>query len=247
MKHFFTFFFVFLSICVNAQQPTQAEQSIYKYKLGVDIPILSIGVGSGVASYFLYKKKTPITLEEIQALSPTQVNKFDRSAIYRNSNGAKITSDVFYYTASLSPALLFIDKKIRKDWEYVLPMWAEVYGLTSALTLLTKELADRKRPYVYNPSIDNYSKIDKSATASFFSGHTSVVAANSFFVAKVYADYHPDAKLKPLVWTLAALTPAITGLCRYGAGKHFFTDILVGYAVGASIGVLVPHLHHRKF
>lgn len=224
-------------------QQSAPETQMYKYKLGVDIPILSIGIGSGIASYILYKKKTPINLEEINALKPEQVNKFDRSAIYRNSNGAKIASDVFYYSASLAPALLFIDKNVRKDWKYVLPMWAEVYGLTSALTLLTKELADRKRPYVYNQNISAESKISKSSTASFFSGHTSVVAANTFFIAKVYSDYHPDSKFKPLMWTGAALVPAITGLCRYGAGKHFFTDILVGYAVGAAIGVLVPHLH----
>jgi membrane-associated phospholipid phosphatase len=30
---------------------------------------------------------------------------------------------------------------------------------------------------------------------------------------------------------------------RYGGGKHFFSDIIVGYAVGAAIGILVPQLH----
>jgi membrane-associated phospholipid phosphatase len=49
------------------------------------------------------------------------------------------------------------------------------------------------------------------------------------------------------MWTSAALIPAITGLCRYGAGKHFFTDILVGYAIGSAVGILVPQLHKRKF
>jgi hypothetical protein len=246
MKKISLLFFITLNIIFSAfAQQNNTETSMYKYKLGVDIPILGISMGSGIASYFLYKKKTPISIEEINALQPQQVNKFDRSAIYHHSKGANISSDVFYYASSLSPALLFIDKKVRNDWKYVLPMWAEVYGLTSALTLLTKELADRKRPYVYNQNLSAESKVSKSATASFFSGHTSVTAANTFFIAKVFADYHPDSKFKPLMWTGAALVPAITGLCRYGAGKHFFTDILVGYAVGATIGILVPHLHKR--
>ena len=30
---------------------------------------------------------------------------------------------------------------------------------------------------------------------------------------------------------------------RIRAGKHFLTDNLVGYAVGATVGVLVPRLH----
>lgn len=237
-----------LTICavapLNAQQ-NQAE-SIYKFKLGVDIPILSIGVASGITSFILHKKKKPLTIDEINALKPEQVNKFDRSAIYRTSKGASISSDVFYYSMSAAPALLFIDKNVRRDWKYILPMWAEVYGLTSALTLLTKELANRKRPYVYNQNIPAENKTNKSAKSSFFSGHTSVVAANTFFIAKVYSDYHPESKFKPLMWTGAAILPAITGLCRYGAGKHFFTDILVGCAVGATVGILVPHLHKRK-
>lgn len=247
MKKLLIFVFIFATLFSTFAQQNQQEESIYKFKLGVDIPILSIGVASGITSFILHKKKTPLSIDEINALKPEQVNKFDRSAIFHTSKGASISSDVFYYTASVAPALLFIDKNVRKDWKYVLPMWAEVYGLTSALTLLTKELAHRKRPYVYNQNLSAESKVSKDATSSFFSGHTSVVAANTFFVAKVFADYHPDSKFKPLMWTGAALVPAITGLCRYGAGKHFFTDILVGYAVGATIGVLVPHLHRRKF
>ena len=33
------------------------------------------------------------------------------------------------------------------------------------------------------------------------------------------------------------------GFCRLKAGKHFLSDNLLGYAVGASIGVAVPQLH----
>lgn len=174
------------------------------------------------------------------------VNKFDRSAIFHDNKGAKISSDVLLYGASLAPALMFIDKAVRKEWKYYLPMWIEVYGLTSGLTLMTKEIVKRKRPYVYNDKLSAESKVGKDATASFFSGHTSTTAASTFFMAKVFADLHPDSKFKPLMWTGAALIPAITGLCRYGAGKHFFTDILVGYAIGSAVGILVPQLHKRK-
>jgi membrane-associated phospholipid phosphatase len=37
--------------------------------------------------------------------------------------------------------------------------------------------------------------------------------------------------------------PLTTGLMRYKAGKHFWTDVLIGYAVGALVGVGVPALH----
>ena len=237
-------FLIFFGLNIIAQNDTYISK--YKYKWGVDAPIIGITVGTGAAAYFLHKNKKIITVDEINALSPTMVNKFDRSAIFHDNKGAKISFDVLLYGASLAPALMFIDKAVRKEWKYYLPMWIEVYGLTSGLTLMTKEIVKRKRPYVYNDKLSAESKVGKDATASFFSGHTSTTAASTFFMAKVFADLHPDSKFKPLMWTGAALIPAITGLCRYGAGKHFFTDILVGYAIGSAVGILVPQLHKRK-
>lgn len=39
--------------------------------------------------------------------------------------------------------------------------------------------------------------------------------------------------------------PAAVAYYRIEAGKHFLTDNLVGYAVGATVGVLVPQLHKK--
>jgi len=39
--------------------------------------------------------------------------------------------------------------------------------------------------------------------------------------------------------------PAVTGYLRYEAGRHFPTDILGGYALGALTGVLIPIMHRR--
>ena len=43
----------------------------------------------------------------------------------------------------------------------------------------------------------------------------------------------------------AALVPAAVAYNRIEAGKHFLTDNLVGYAVGATMGILVPQLHKK--
>jgi membrane-associated phospholipid phosphatase len=131
-----------------------------------------------------------------------------------------------------------------------MPIWAETAALTTALTLFTKELAHRNRPYVYSDNFRNNcngSSVSKDATSSFFSGHTSITAASTFFIAMVYTDYHPDSRWKPLVWTGAAILPALTGITRYKAGKHYWTDVITGYAVGALVGTLTPYLHRREF
>lgn len=41
------------------------------------------------------------------------------------------------------------------------------------------------------------------------------------------------------------LSAAFVGYERVCSGEHFPTDVLAGALVGASIGVLVPHLHRH--
>lgn len=246
MKRLITLFVTFILIInVNAQDSLK-RQSVFKYRLGVDIPIGLITVGTGITSLILHKKKQPLTFEELSNLKPTDVNKFDRYAIYQHSKASGIASDVFQYTAMVSPALLFIDKDIRKDWKTVLPIWVETFGLTTALTLFTKELTHRNRPYVYS-DVENGNKYGKDAKSSMWSGHTAITAASTFFIAMVYAEYHPHSRWKPLMWTGAAILPLLTGITRVKAGKHYWTDVLTGYAVGALVGTLTPFLHRREF
>jgi membrane-associated phospholipid phosphatase len=228
-----------------SQDSTQ-RQSVYRFRLGVDIPIGLITLGSGAAGLIMHKKKQPLTFEQISALTPTDVNKFDRYAVYQHSKPSAIASDIFMYAAGASPALLFIDKEIRKDWKTVMPIWMETFAITSALTIFTKELVKRNRPYVYSEA-NNGNKYSKDARSSFWSGHTATTASSTFFIAMVYADYHPDSRWKPLMWTGAAIIPALTALTRVKAGKHYWTDVLTGYAIGALVGTMTPFLHRRQF
>ena len=54
---------------------------------------------------------------------------------------------------------------------------------------------------------------------------------------------NPDSKWKSVIWTLGITLPATTSYLRHNAGKHFPTDVISGYLVGATIGYLVPHFH----
>jgi hypothetical protein len=39
---------------------------------------------------------------------------------------------------------------------------------------------------------------------------------------------------------------AATGYLRIAADSHYFSDVLVGAAVGTAVGLLVPHLLHKE-
>ena len=65
----------------------------------------------------------------------------------------------------------------------------------------------------------------------------------SFSFAEMYADYNPHSKLKPMVWSMCAAFPILTGVLRYKAGKHFWTDVITGYLAGAVVGLATPYVH----
>jgi len=81
---------------------------------------------------------------------------------------------------------------------------------------------------------------------SFYAGHVALVATSTFFMAKVYGDYHPDSKAKWVFYTIAGAATGATAYMRHAAGQHFPTDILLGITQGTLTGILVPHFHKIK-
>ncbi len=105
-------------------------------------------------------------------------------------------------------------------------------------------LTKRARPVAYYDDVPMSERTARGNTDSFFSGHTSVTATASFFMAKVISDYHPELGAKKwLLFTAALIPPAFVGYYRYRGLRHFPTDVMMGTAVGAAVGILVPHLH----
>src|SRR5689334_21140777 len=105
---------------------------------------------------------------------------------------------------------------------------------------------DRYRDCAYADQTTMDQRSRGGAKYSFYAGHVALVATSTFFMAKVYADYHPDSKAKWVFYTLAGGTTALTAYLRYSAGQHFPTDLLLGMAQGTLTGLLVPHFHKNK-
>ena len=139
-----------------------------------------------------------------------------------------------------------IDKKQRHNVLQVYTMYLETMAITGAMFTMTAGTIHRSRPLVYGDKAPLDKRLSAKSQRSFFAGHTAATAAASFFAAKVFSDFNPDSKLKPVVWTVAAATPALVGYLRYRAGMHFLSDNLLGYGLGAATGILVPHLHKKK-
>lgn len=237
--------FVFLICCFPFLGWAQSTGP-YQLSPAVDAPLLSAGLGLSITGFVLDRTTTPLTQQEVDAIDPATNPKFDRYSTRQNSKSARIASDVLFYSAAVAPLGLFANREMRKDWLVIGIMYGETFLLNTGATLITKGTVLRSRPYVFNPDVDPQLKLSKSARHSFFSGHTSTTSSMCFFTAKVWADYHPDSKLKPLVWSLAAAAPAAVGWFRIQGGRHYPSDVITGYAVGALIGWGVPMLHRKK-
>jgi membrane-associated phospholipid phosphatase len=206
--------------------------------------ILGTGTVIGITALLLIDSVEPLTLEEIAALDPEDVNEFDRHGFnpYREAN----SGDRMLAMSYLLPLTFFTYADTRRDWKTLGVMWVETVLLQASINGVFKGAFKRTRPYVYDPDTSLDKKTEKTARLSYYSGHTGTAAANSFFVAKVFNDYLDDWRAKALIWTGAALYPAAVGYLRRDSGHHFRTDVMTGYVFGAAIGILVPHFHRVR-
>lgn len=236
-----TFLFLFVlefnSQCIS--------QKIYNLDWRLDGSVLGSAIALYVSDLILFDNPL-ITFDEINGLDKNQIWSFDRPAIYQFSPSSRTTSDHFRNVLSVAPLALYFSNKMKGNAKEYTVMYIETMALNFGLTQFVKSSVGRVRPFIYNPEIPIEWKIIKTAKRSFFSGHVSHTASLSFLTARVFADLHPDSPLRPVVWASAIVAPALTGYFRYEAGRHFPSDLIIGYAMGAMIGYFMPILHRVK-
>lgn len=225
----------------------QRTASPYRTRFGVDAPVTVGLLGINVLGLSLAKNKDGLTEVEALALSRDDVNRFDRFAAGNYSPDAKRISDYpFYASFAAAPLLMVADGDVRAKFGQVGALYIQTMATTGALFTMATGLIERSRPQSYNSSVALSDRTNRNSTNSFFAGHTAATATATFFAAKVFHDFHPDSPARPFVWAGAAAVPAAVGYLRLRAGKHFLSDNLLGYAVGAGAGILVPQLHKRS-
>ena len=74
-----------------------AKEPIYKLKLGADIPIVAAGTIWSLYAFTKIYNKPLSTIEQIQSLKTSNINTFDRSAIYPYSKSLYRISNYPFY------------------------------------------------------------------------------------------------------------------------------------------------------
>jgi membrane-associated phospholipid phosphatase len=230
----------------NHEIDQHEDVRISPYSLDLTKELAIFGAGGVILGVSLILKNNiaPLTEEEVALLDPMDVNAFDRGSINRKQEMP--AADMLLYGSMFLPLTFLAHEETRKDMGTLAVLAGEVFVFQLGLNHMAKVLTQRIRPYCYDQNTPISEKKTVHSKLSFYSGHTSTTAAMSFFIAKVFPDYLPNPDVKFVIWASAVVYPVLTGFLRIDSGKHFPTDILVGYVTGALIGYFIPVLHKSK-
>ena len=228
------------------------SQNPYQTSGDVDGLILPIEMGTFGLSVLIGKSIKPIDPPDDNLMIPKLnfVDRLDPKVLRRWDTNVGSISDKILLSSLALPVVMPViggnSSRHKMGVTYLIALEGMLANI--ALTDLTKVVARRRRPFTfYNDvvPIELQEKVfaKKGVLKSFFSGHTSVVACNSFLTAKFINDFYPESNIKPYAWATAIIIPSITGYLRVKAGKHFITDVLVGFLVGSTVGWVIPELH----
>jgi len=234
-----------LIIALFAAQLYSANSSPYKLSTYTDTLLTGSGAVLVALSFYTKERVDSLTDDEIASLSKSDINKLDRSAANNWSPNGDKWSNIILAPAMISPFAFLLNDKTRDDFIVLGAMYGESLLITNGLSMIVKDMAQRKRPFVYNPDASYKDKKKKDAVLSFYSGHTANAFNSAVFVGTVFSDYYPQSKWRYAVWGTTLLAASATGYLRYYSGKHYPTDIIAGAIIGAIAGWGIPALHRK--
>jgi membrane-associated phospholipid phosphatase len=235
------------------EPPPRAKESRspFEVNLAVDLPI-TLGAGAAALVMDLVGDELPGPWCGT-ACDPSGINALDRQVVGNTSRLAAQFSDGLHWSQIALPHLLGLVDLLVSDptdgWSGLgkdTLVLLETLAVNSFSTRLVKSIVRRPRPYAYDLALPEQERTVPDAASSFYSGHTSGSFAMATAYSYTFTRRHPDSPLVVPVWLGTHLLAAATGVCRVQAGKHFWTDVLIGAAMGSAIGLIVPVLHERR-
>jgi membrane-associated phospholipid phosphatase len=221
-------------------------QALYQIDLNKESWVIGgslVGLGG---SLIFDNQLHPLTADQVERLSRSDVNVFDRSATYNYDSNLSGWSNILVDLSILSPLALLAGHSARSQWFQLGVMYGETILLSTIAVTLVKPLAHRTRPYAYHPDAPISSKLRKDTRRSFYSAHTATAFSSAIFLSAVYSKFYPESRWKFPVTAGSLILASAVGYLRFASGKHFPTDVLAGAAIGSAIGYLVPLLHEKN-
>jgi membrane-associated phospholipid phosphatase len=192
--------------------------------------------------------------------TPLPMDLAMRDAILPKSDEGRaryeLVGDVLWYTTqfytvlidSLLVPLAFDNGNTDVAFQMTMINW-QALGLTGIITRIAHHTVPRARPRTYGCSDEPGADFPcKAAGPGFFSGHVSMTTAGAALACAHHAalPIYGENAAGAITCALLSASAIGVGIARIGSDKHWFTDILAGHIVGATVGFGLPWLLHYQ-
>jgi membrane-associated phospholipid phosphatase len=163
------------------------------------------------------------------------------------SRRAAQLSDLMLALAIAAPAAYLTGSTIEDAAGDRLVLYGETLAVDLALVQLAKYLVQRPRPYLYNRSADatRFAAAGDDGWTSFYSSHAAMSFGAAVAGAYLLSTSNATPTARAVAWATGFAAAAATSNLRVRAGRHFYSDVIVGAVVGTAVGYAVPALHAR--
>jgi membrane-associated phospholipid phosphatase len=169
----------------------------------------------------------------------------DRRVRRNFSATAAATSDALLITSLVLPPAVLIGDSLDRDDGRRLLVYGEAFAINALLASGAKHLVARRRPYTYadDPGIKAWAATQgEDAHRSFYSGHSALSFGAAVTGAYLYSARSGDRSARALVWGVQLAVATATANLRVRAGRHYYSDVLIGAVVGTGVGLTVAAL-----
>jgi membrane-associated phospholipid phosphatase len=163
----------------------------------------------------------------------------------RQSTGAARMSDSLIAVTIAAPVAAAVGKGVTPRFLNTGVVYAETLSANLLLNALSKVVFRRPRPYTYRYLDD--SQADDDWFVSFYSGHSSTAFSTAVAGSYLFAESAPNDASRIVMWGTELTLASATAMLRVRAGKHYYSDVVVGALLGVGLGIGVPVLHGARY
>lgn len=220
--------------------PALADDATGEHRAGrVDTAIIAGAVAASLAPMALpLRDRAMWDTQLLGAVDGAVCNQFSRPAAQ--------LSDLTLIAAITAPVAYLTGTTIDDADSDRLLIYGEALAVDLALAQVAKYVVHRPRPYLYNHSreTDQYAAATgDDGWRSFYSSHAAMSFGAAVAGAYLLSASNASPYARAAAWATGFAVATATSNLRVRAGRHFYSDVILGGLIGSAVGYAVPALH----
>jgi membrane-associated phospholipid phosphatase len=153
-------------------------------------------------------------------------------------------SDALLAVTIAAPLIAALGRRASPRLLNTSAVYGETLGANLLFNSLSKLVFSRPRPYTYGADVRD---ADADWYVSFYSGHASTAFAAAVSGSYLFAESAPNRASSVVLTGLELTLASATAVLRTRAGKHYYSDSLVGALLGTGLGIGIPLAHGGRY